>query len=202
MEGAVFFWFFWAVWVYVTFILEKQSPYRLKLAVIVLVVIIFSNSYFMVGRLQIAWSGLILLFFSYSFLVNEKHRIIIFHSICSLIISIAYASFHLFEIFDPIWIIFKKEWMISICMWYLAIVLQKKLKGRLIIAVSGTMQGEFLTAYILYKLQIPYTVGAFPYLDVCSLIAVLLVSWSILENAGTYLQNHFPFLEKEKQKSS
>ncbi|AZU63161.1 YphA family membrane protein [Neobacillus mesonae] len=202
MEGAVFFWFFWAVWVYATFLLEKKNPYRLKLAFIVLTVIIFSNHQFIFGRIEIAWSGLILLLFSYYFLANEKHQIIIYHSICSLIISIAYASFHLFEIFDPIWIIFKKEWMISICMWYLAILLQKNLKNRLIVAVSGTMQGEFLTAYILNKLQIPYAVGSFGYLDVCSLIAVLLISWSILENAGSFLQNYFPFLEKEKQKSS
>lgn len=202
MEGALFFWFFWAIWVYLTFILEKNNPYRLKLAVMILFVIILSNRSFFLGRIEIAWSGFILLLFSYSFISREQHRVILYHSICSLIISIAYVSFHLFEIFDPIWILFKKEWMISICMWYLAIILQKKLKGRLIIAVCGTMQGEFLTAFILNKLQIPYSVGAFAYLDVCSLIVVLLLSWSILENLGPFLQHHFPFLEKGKQKSS
>ncbi len=202
MEGAVFYWVFWAIWVYVTFILDRQNPYRLKLAGIVLIAIIFSNSHFTFGRFEVAWSGLFLLLFAYSFLANEKYRVIIYHSICSLIVSIAYVSFHLFEIFDPVWIIFKKEWMISIGMSCLTIVLQKKVKGRLVIALSGTMQGEFLTAYILNKLQIPYSIAGFAYLDVCSLITALLVCWSILENASSFLQSHFPFLERTRQKSS
>ncbi|MCM3566775.1 hypothetical protein [Neobacillus mesonae] len=202
MEGSLFLWFFWSVWVFVTFLVDKKNPYRLKLAAILLIVIFLSNSYFSIGTIEITWSGLFLLLCSYFFISNEKVIIIIYHSICSLIISIAYVSFHLFEIFDPVWLIFKPEWMISICMWCLAVLLQKNLKSRIIIAVSGTLQGDFLTAFILGKLQIPYSVAAFAYLDVCSIIAALLICWSIIENAGAFLQNHIPFLEKAKQKSS
>jgi hypothetical protein len=156
----------------------------------------------MVGRFEIHASGLFLLVITYIFFSQEKRGAIIYIFICSFIVSIAYVTFHLFEIFDPIWIVFKKEWMMGIIFGYLAILLQKTLKGRLIIIVSGAMQGDILYAYILNKFQFPYSIGAFAYLDVCSLTAALLVCWSCFENAGSIVQNHFHFFEKGKQKSS
>ncbi|MGG1675127.1 hypothetical protein ACIFOT_05155 [Neobacillus sp. NRS-1170] len=202
MEGTMFYWIYWTFWVYLTFIMEKQNPYRLKLSAIVLIVIIFSNYHFFIGSMEIYSSGLILLIFSYLFLGQEKLGALLYLFVGSLIVSIAYVTFHLFEIFDPVWIIFKKEWMMGIVIGYLAILLQKNLKGRLLIVICGTMQGEFLYAFILSKYDFPYPIGAFAYLDACSLIAGLLASWSILENSGTIFQNHFHFFEKAKQKSS
>lgn len=202
MEGAIFYWIYWMFWIYLTFFMEKQNPYRLKLTAIVLIVIIFSNYHFNIGSIELYSSGALLLVFSYMFLGQEKLYSLLYLFICSLIVSIAYVTFHLFEIFDPIWIIFKKEWMMGIVIAYLAILLQKTLKGRLLIVISGTMQGEFLYAFILSKYQFPYPIGSFAYLDACALTASLLAGWSFLENAGAILQNHFHFFEKGKQKSS
>ncbi len=202
MEGAIFYWTCWAFWIYLTFLLEKQNPYRMKLAAIVLIVLILSNFQFKVSVFEIQASGLFILGISYLFISQEKRTAIIYYFICAVIISIAYVTFHLFEIFDPIWIIFKKEWMMGIVLWYLAILLQKTLKGRLLILFAGAMQGEILYALILNKFQFPYLIGAYASLDVCSLTALLLVGWSVLENVGTVMQNHFHFFEKGKQKSS
>ncbi|WP_420491551.1 YphA family membrane protein [Neobacillus drentensis] len=198
----MFYWIYWTFWVYLTFMMEKQNPYRLKLSAIVLIIIIFSNYHFFIGSMEIYSSGLLLLIFSYLFLGQEKLGALLYLFIGALIVSIAYVTFHLFEIFDPVWIIFKKEWMMGIVIGYLAILLQKNLKGRLLIVICGTMQGEFLYAFILSKYDFPYPIGAFAYLDACSLIAALLSAWSILENSGAFFQNHFHFFEKAKQKSS
>ncbi|MCL6571342.1 MAG: hypothetical protein K6T88_06590 [Bacillus sp. (in: Bacteria)] len=202
MEGIIFYWICWLFWIYFTFILDKQNPYRLKLSAIVLIVLLLSNIYFMVGGYKIHTSALFLLVISYLFFAKEKRRAIIFIFICSFIISIAYVTFHLFVIFDPAWIIIKKEWMMGLCFGFLSILLQKPLKGRLIVFVSGAIQGEILFAYILSGFQITYPIGAFAFLDVCSITATLLVGWSCLENASVFVQNHFHFFEKGKQKSS
>jgi hypothetical protein len=154
------------------------------------------------GGYELYAGGLFLLITTYVFFSQEKRGAMIYFYICSLIVSIAYVTFHLFEIFDPIWIIFKKEWMMGICFGYLALLLQKTLKGRLLIIISGTMQGELLYAYTLSEFPFPYTIGTLEYLDVCALIAALLISWSIIENSGSYIQNHLHFFEKGRQKSS
>lgn len=202
MEGAVFYWTFWIYWVYLTFFLQKNHPYRLKLAVMVLLVIIFSTSHFIIGPFDIFVSGLLLLLFSYTILSQEKRGTIYYLCICSLIISIAYVTIQLFEIFDPIWMILNREWMLGILIGYLSLLLQKTLKGRLLIVVCGLVQGEFMYAYTLQSIHMPYQVGALTFLDVCALIVAIIAGWSILENAGAVLQQHFHFLEKAKQKSS
>jgi cbb3-type cytochrome oxidase subunit 3 len=188
--------------VFLTFLLNRNNPYRLKLSVIVLITISLSELHYSLGNDQLYASGFFLLMVTYFLFSREKRSTMIYLFICSFIVSISYVSFHLFEIYDPIWIIINKQWMIGIFLGYLAILLQKTLKGRLFIIISGTMQGEILYAYILSKYHFPYSIGGFDYLDVFSLISVLLVGWSCFENAGTLFQNHFNFIEKEKQKSS
>ncbi|OIK17139.1 hypothetical protein BIV60_01030 [Bacillus sp. MUM 116] len=202
MEGSMFYWISWSFWVYLTFFLNKQNPYRFKLAAAILMLIALSTLHFRLGNIDIFASGLFLLFLTFILISKEKLRAIIYFFICSYIIGISYVTFHLFEIFDPIWIILKKEWMMGILLGYLAILLQKTLRGRLLIVLNGTMQGEILYTIILSKYHFPYSIGTFAYLDVCALISFLLVGWSFFENAGTIFQNHFNFTEKAKQKSS
>ncbi len=202
MEGAMFYWICWLLWIYVTFFMDKKNNFRFRLSVIILVVINLADQHFTLGRFEIYSGGICLLILSYILFSQEKGRAIFYYFICSYIITMAYVTFHLFEIFDPIWIIFKKEWMMGICFGYLAVLLQKTLKCRLLIIICGTMQGELLYAYILSKFELPYSIGALAYLDVCSLTVILLVIWSFLENGGSILQQYFHFFEKGKQKSS
>ncbi|MGJ7909358.1 YphA family membrane protein [Neobacillus sp. LXY-1] len=199
MEGTLFYLIFWMLWVYVTFILSKQNPYRFKLAAIVLVIIIFSDRYLTIGNDKIYLGGLFLLLFTYLFLSFEKKGAMLYLFICSLIVSIAYITFLLFEIFDPIWLIFKREWMMGAVIGYLALLLHKDLKGRLLMIACGTMQGEFLYAYFISNYQFPYSIGDLSYLDVFSLISGILVGWKMLESTITTLQHHFHFLEKERK---
>ncbi|WP_163183540.1 MULTISPECIES: hypothetical protein [Neobacillus] len=202
MEGALFYWGFWLFWVISTFFLPKQNPYRMKLAATILIAIILSNYYLILGKFEMNVSGLFVLIVSYFFLSHEKWSTIIYSIICSLIISMAYTGFQLLEIFDPVWVIFKREWMLAVGMVFLTILLQNKLKGRLLAVLSGTIQGEVLYSIILNKNNLPHQVSDLNYLDVCSLISILLVIWSLLENAGVIFQNHWSFLEKSKQKST
>jgi hypothetical protein len=202
MEGSVFYWILWLFWVCITFFFNKQNPYRTKLAVVILMVIILSDVHFLVESFQFYASGLFMLLLSYIILGKKKLGSLLYAFICSFIVTISYVTFNLFVIFDPVWVIFQKEWMMGVCISFLAIILQTALKDRLLIIVSGTMQGEILYAFYLSKFEFSYPIGTMAYLDVASLIIILLVGWSALENAGTFFQNHFHFLEKGKQKSS
>jgi hypothetical protein len=202
MEGSMFYWILWVFWIYVTFFMNKQNLYRSKLGSVILVLIILSNVHFKVMSFEFYASGLFILLLSYIILGKKKLGSLLYAFICSFIVTIAYVTFNLFVIYDPVWVIFQKEWMMGICFSCLAIFLQTSLKDRLLIIVSGTMQGEILYAIYLSKFEFSYPIGTIAYLDVFSLITILLVSWSILENAGTFFQNHFHFLEKGKQKSS
>lgn len=202
MEGSLFYWILWFVWVYLTFLLNRQNGYRLKLSAAVLTVIILSVYHIHFAGIDINLSGIFVLFLTYVTFYNEKTSSILYFFICSFIVMIAYVSFHLFEIFDPVWLIFTKEWMLGICMGYLAILLQKNVKGRLLIMVSGSMQGEMLYAYILSRYGFPYQIGSLAFLDALSLTSLLIICWSLIENAGSFFEGYFNAGHKDKQKSS
>jgi hypothetical protein len=202
LDGSVFYWICWCFWTFLTFVVNKQNPYRLRLSAFILSLIILANYHFTLIGFDFYAGGLLLLLAAYAFTYREKNKTIMYFFICSFIVSIAYVTFHLFEIFDPVWVIFNKDWMMGILICYLSILLQKGLKGRLLMVASGTMQGEFLYAYILRKFDFPYSAGTLTYLDAFAIITILLVGWSCLENAGIYFENNFTLNQKSKQKSS
>src|SRR5690349_16981143 len=118
----MFYWISWSIWVYLTFFLKKENKYRLKFSAAVLLSIILANIHISFGMFEINLSGLFLLMSCYATLYGEKRKMIIYFYICSSILTIVYVTFSLFEIFDPAWLIFKKEWMLGICISYLAIL--------------------------------------------------------------------------------
>ncbi|WP_342432141.1 hypothetical protein [Neobacillus sp. FSL H8-0543] len=202
MDGSLFYWILWSLWVYLTFIMNKQHPLRFGMSACILVIIILSDVHFTVGGYQVLASGVFTLVLSYIILGKEKNGVLLYAIICSVIVTISYVTFRLFEIFDPVWIIFPKIWMMSIGLLFLGILLQNTLKRRLLIIICGTMHGEICYAFFLNRFQFSYPIGALPYLDICVLATMLLLVWSFLENAGTILQNQFRFPHKGKQKST
>lgn len=202
MEGLVFYWIQWCYWIYLTFILNKQNPYRFLLSAYILILMIVANFHFIFAGFDFYAGGLFLLFLSYSFTYKKQKNKFVYFFICSFIVTIAYAAFQLFEIFDPVWVIFNKDWMMGIGICYLAVLLQKGLKDRLLIITSGSMQGEILYAFILRKYDFPYPIGTLAYLDVFTISISLLTAWSFLENASIYFENYYHLNQKGKQKSS
>lgn len=202
MEGLLFYWIFWLLWIFFTFIVNKQHTYRLKLSVAVLAVIIFADFHYPIAGFDLNMGGLLLLFLVYLSLDHEKTSKVIYFFISSFIVTIAYVAFHLFEIFDPVWIIVNKDWMIGICIGYLVILLQKKLKARLLIIISGMMQGEILFAYILSNYGFPYQVGSLECLDALALASLLQIGWSYIEYIALLFEGFINTVQKNKQKTS
>lgn len=202
MEGLMFYFISWSIWVFLTFISNKENPYRLKLSALTLIIITLANIHFSFGNVDIYLGGVFLLLLSYAAFYRKNKKVILYFYLCSFIVTTAYAAFHLFEIFDPIWLIIKKEWLLGISIGYLTILLQKGLKERLFIVISGTMQGEILYAYFLSQYHFSYQIASSSYLDVCSLSIILLIGWSILENASIFFESHFNLIDKGKQRSS
>lgn len=202
MEGAMFYWILWSFWIYLTFILNKHHPDRTKVSAVLLIVIILADIHVQLGGVEFYAGGFFLLILSYTTMNGKKAKAVVYFFICSFIVMLAYVAFLLFEIFDPAWLIFKREWIIGVCLGYLVSLLQKTLAGRLAAIISGTMQGEILYAFILSKFNFHYPIGAPGYLDAWALTSGLLVAWSMLESAGTFIGLHFQSVHRSRQKSS
>lgn len=202
MEGLLFYWISWSIWIYLTFVLRKNHPLRWRMSAIMLVLIILSSVHFSIGNFDLFGSGLFILFMVYLSVSNEKKGLTFYFLISTFIISIAYSTFHLFEIFDPVWLFFDRGWMLGLAMGGLTLLLQKSFKWRLFTLLAGGVQGEIFTAFILDKYSISDPIGSLDFLDVCAVASIFVLLWSVIERVSAIYENHFTFTEKEKQKTS
>ncbi|WP_458412677.1 hypothetical protein ACNQFZ_17965 [Schinkia sp. CFF1] len=190
MEGIYFYWFSWLGWVFTTFLMNK-SKQRTILSFVLLLVIAVSDHVLRGGGYTFRASFLLLLLFSFVLLSKSKGLHLGYHLICSLIISIGYTCFQLFELFDPVWLIFDRKWMLSFVILYLILMLAKDFYYRASVAISGVCNGELLYSFILKKFSFKVEIGGFLFLDALAVIIFSIAAWSLFEKMGQFFEANF-----------
>ena len=147
MEGILFYWIFWIGWIIITFFYRKRHPDRLKFSASILVNNLFINILFILFGFELSGSGVFIIFTAYLYIVQFEKRQILYLLLTSFIIMIAYVCFLLFEMFDPIWVIFKREWMLVLLIAYVVIFLHSDKKQRILVMLIGLIQGEVFYAH-------------------------------------------------------
>jgi hypothetical protein len=202
VEGLYFYGLAWASWIIATFILSKNSKIRLPLAAASLFMIIIAPYTISVGLYSVTYISMFMVLISFVTISQFPFRSKLYFFITSLIISVGYVTFLLFELFDPIWVIFKREWLVALFLTYLSVLLQKRLIGRLLTVITGVVYGEVLFALIIYRFAFPYEIGSMELLDICSLSTIMIFAWQGLKVVIGYFEGHYQPIEREKQKTT
>lgn len=200
MEGLTFYWISWMFWVITTFFMKRGSVTRVYTSLWILLLIIISPYSFFLYDYEISYVSIMLLmslFFLVSTIKSLKAAYVL---LSSFIIMLAYVCFHLFALFDPVWLIFPRNWMLALLLISLSFVLQAHKLYRFIIILLGSIQGEFLYAYILNKYSFPHQIGSYAYLDAIALTAALAAAWTGFEILTSFYGKYMNQVEKEKQK--
>ncbi len=200
MEGFLFYWLFWIGWIVTTFFYPKKHPDRLKVSAWILISIVLSTVFLQVDGFEVSGSGAFILLSVYMYIVQFKKKQILYLLLTSFIIMIAYVCFLLFELFDPIWIIVSREWLLSLMITYVAIFLHSDKKQRIVTMLIGTIQGEIFYALIIRKFSFLYPTATLAFLDVLALTLILTLTWSGLENFAKYFDKYFQADKTERQK--
>jgi hypothetical protein len=200
MEGLLFYLLFWIGWIITTFFYPKTHPDRLKLSVWFLVTILFSTFNFNLFEFTLSGSGAFILFTAYLSIVQFEKKQILYLLLTSFIIVIAYVCFLLFELFDPIWIIMKREWMLSLLISYLAIFLHSEKKQRILVILIGMIQGDMFYAQIIRKYSFHYPSVTLSFLDALALTFAIILVWNGFEMIAKYYDKYFQTEEMEKPK--
>lgn len=181
MEGLYFYWLAWIGWILATFFMNKDNPLRMKFAVVLLAVIIAApyKANFLIFDYHL--SAIVIAFFVFFETRRIKLVSFLYLFLSSFIIMLAYTSFLMFELFDPVWVLFDRKIMLGAAGFYLALLLHKDKHFRMLALISGFMQGEFLYAAILWRFDFPYTAGSMAFLDLLSISVGLLLAWSAVE---------------------
>lgn len=180
VEGIYFYWFSWIGWVVTTFFMNKGKD-RIALSFFILLMIMVSDRTYHINGYSVHASFVLLFFFSLVMMTKIKGLLLFYYLICSLIISIGYVCFHLFELFDPIWLIIDRKWMLSFVILYLILMLVKDAYHRLAVALIGVSNGELLYSLILTKFFREIEIGNFVFLDALAFIIFFILIWNSFE---------------------
>lgn len=172
---------------------------RTVISFIVLLTIICSNLSFEIVGTKVSLAFLLLLVFCLLSITNKRGLILYYYTVCSLIISIGYVGFHLFGLFDPVWLIFDRKWMLAFAILYLTLMLIKNSYDRISIAAIGICNGELIYSFILDRFMFPFEIGTLQFLDVFAMLIVLIVIWNVLERLVIYFEANFYRGIKERQ---
>jgi hypothetical protein len=116
---------------------------------------------------------------------------------------LAYTSFLMFELYDPIWVLFDRNIMLAAIGFYLAILLHKNRHSRVLTLITGFLQGEVLFSAILWKFNFPYAISSLAFMDILIVSLAMLVAWSAVETIIVTLSGStINQVEGEEQKTS
>ncbi|MCM3586489.1 hypothetical protein M3182_12165 [Mesobacillus maritimus] len=201
MEGAMFYWFAWLGWVWATFFLSRDNPYRLKIAFWLLLLMISSPYRIELLGIELQITAIILMGISLVELAILRNRIFYSVFLSSFIMMLAYVSFLLFELFDPVWVIFDRKWMIAIGGVLLASVLQSHKRLQVLSLGTGMLLGEIFFSFYMKKLSFTYAVASPVFLDALSLAGLVFSIWGVLSYVSE-LSADYINQGRGKQKSS
>jgi hypothetical protein len=203
MEGLYFYWLAWMCWVWTTFFMNKDHPHRLKLTVMLLAVIFAAPFTVDVFIFELHLSAFAIAFFIFFETRRKKTGSLLYLFISSFIVMLAYTSFLMFELFDPVWVLFDRKIMLGAAGFYLAVLLHKDRHDRILALISGFLQGDILFSAILWKFKFPYAAASMVFMDILFISLGLLLAWSAIESMIAVMSgstiNH---VEGEEQKTS
>ncbi|WP_318508558.1 hypothetical protein [Bacillus sp. T3] len=182
--------------------MRKNSKYRIATATCILILISLTPYEIALVGFQINLAVIFLYLYSLGHIILVKKKVGIHNLLCTYVLMLAYASFLLFELYDPVWILFNRVWMIACVLGYLSVMLFSDKKDRILFLIIAIIQGEFLFAMIVKKIGFAYSVGTGQFLDTLSSAVLVLVIWSICESIIVSLDQYMNQHVRGKQKST
>lgn len=198
MEGYLFHWISWCIWIYAMFIMNRKHPFRYPLAYGVLIAILLSTINVTIFNMNIVIAIFPLWLFACFLLAKFRGKTLIYLCICAIIMSFSGATFFIMALFDPFWVVIDLIWLEGIFATILTTLLVSGLWERISIFLIGFIHAEFIYGFILNSLQIDYNVGNFLFLDGLVVSALCISLWTGFETAFINFQKNNQ-MEKEKQ---
>jgi len=106
----------------------------------------------------------------------------------ALIIAMLYTSFHLLEIYDPIWIVVDRVFLLSSALVYASVLLHGDRILRLCSLYVGMLQGELLVTFIFRKLNFPYDYGSLAFFDIVAVSTLFMAVLFWIAKASVYME--------------
>ncbi|WP_404442535.1 hypothetical protein LG307_12845 [Sutcliffiella horikoshii] len=200
METADQYFYFlsWVGWIIVTFFFPK-STFRTYMSILLLLVIAGSTTAVQIFGFSVTVSFLVLAVSAFILLVNSLKQKYLLHYLSICTVAMAYVCFIIFEIYDPVWIIFDRTWLLSFIILYLSLLLFKAKRERFVFQLTGVLLGEILHSIVIDRIFSFSVIGSFEFLAVLALSTAGLCTWMIFETLTIQLDSLIQKRVRERQ---
>ncbi|TRZ37724.1 hypothetical protein CEQ21_20005 [Niallia circulans] len=200
MEGNLFYWFAWMLWVISTFMMDKDNRNRVFYASILLIAMILYPYHFFIGGMDLSVLLLIQLVAALIFASRLKLSQQLFTVLTSFMTMLAYVSFQLLSILDPVWLVADKSLLLAATLVLLALLLHKSVFCQVVMVVLGSSFGEVVYGGLLHYYSMDVGFGTPAYFDSLLIGISSLVVLHMTKVVLARWEQHIYLLEKEKQK--
>lgn len=187
MDGSTFYFVAWIGWIVVTFFMKKE-PIRWKISVCILIFIICSPLNVTIASFTVSVNALLLCVISFVGITLYSIWKKLYALLSALIIAMLYTSFHLLEVYDPIWIVVDRLLLLSGALVYASILLYGDRILRLCTLYIGMLQGELLVTLIFHKLHFPYEYGSLAFFDVVAVSTLFMAILLWITKVSVYME--------------
>lgn len=188
MEGIYFYWLVWIAWIYVTFIVEKNN-FRIQVAVFLLTAIIFSN-YTITLFSTVINSTLPLFIIVGCYLISRKTKMMyIYYLVCSIILTCSYVIFRLFQLYDPVWVMFNPTIKLALILVLIILLLVKDQRSRVAVLLISITIGEIVYTLFINSLVSSLVIGQNETLDIFAITITATYLWYSFERLVQLIHN-------------
>ncbi|MCR8846957.1 hypothetical protein NQ095_00950 [Rossellomorea sp. SC111] len=183
MDGILYLWFLWGMWVYTTFLLRKSHPHRFRYSFLSLLLICVFPYGMMAGSVEISFPVIVLALICIVSIRILSLREKLYMLIAVLSMGMLYAGISLISIYDPVLMFIDRDIILSLSLVLVGILFYSHsslYRLRLIAVALSSVIGDFFLSIPLNKVGFYYSIGGPAYLDVLAVTIGLICALKIV----------------------
>lgn len=203
MDGVFFYWVSWLVWISVMFFIPNTVAYRFDFLFHLLATMILVGYTLEFSSYTVHISGIYLFLILCIYMRKLSLMKTLEVVIGSIIVALAYASFQLFSLLDPIWLILKAPYLLCILLNYLILMLFKDWKRRMSVLLVGMILGDIVYSGLLHFHSLNHVALSYAWHDHVVMVLTTNALWRVLELLSGYFfsLSQARFFSKERKEN-
>ncbi|RBP02295.1 hypothetical protein [Rossellomorea aquimaris] len=183
VDGILYLWLIWGIWIFTTFMMNKAHPYRFHYSFICLVLICVFPYGLKVSSVKVAVPVIVLglICIHYIRILSLKDKLYMLVAILAM--GMLYAGIGLVAIYDPVLMFLDRDLIMALSLAFLSILFYTSSSFMLrMIAIAGSsIVGEVFMSIPLKNIGFLYPIGGPVYLDVLAISTGILLAIKLLE---------------------
>lgn len=199
MAGSIFLFCTWFLWIFTTFFMDKRNQKRTEYSIYLLLAIILSELNWEWQHVRFSILPLVVLVISFFYTSRLHWKKSMYCIVSSFFVMLAYITYELMAIIDPIWVFIPGVWLKASVLFILVILLHRNIVCQILILSIGSMMGDIVLSFVLRSYQMNYSIGSIHFFDSFMLGMLGMISLFYLKMTLARWEQYVFMLEKERK---